>query len=83
MMDTYRIVIMPRVASDLEDIYKFIAIDSEQNAAGMIRRIIAAFAGDRHISASHDHQKAKQEIAVSCPISSSSSIHYLFPGSRR
>jgi plasmid stabilization system protein ParE len=43
MMDAYRVVIMPRVASDLEKIHKFIAKDSEQNAADMIGRIVAAF----------------------------------------
>jgi plasmid stabilization system protein ParE len=42
-MDTYRVVIMPRVASDLEKIHKFIAKRSEQNATAMIARIVTAF----------------------------------------
>lgn len=41
-METYRVIIMPRVASDLAEIHKYIAKDSEQNAAATIGRIVAA-----------------------------------------
>jgi plasmid stabilization system protein ParE len=41
-MATYRVIITPRAADDLERIHDFIARDSEQNAAAMITRILDA-----------------------------------------
>jgi len=41
-METFRLIITPRAGSDLQRIYDYIARDSEQNAAGMITRILDA-----------------------------------------
>jgi toxin ParE1/3/4 len=42
MPDSYRIRITPRALADLEEIFKYISRDSEQNAPKMIRVLLNA-----------------------------------------
>jgi plasmid stabilization system protein ParE len=42
VMETHRLIITPRAADDLEEIYDVISKDSAQNAARTVSRIIAA-----------------------------------------
>jgi toxin ParE1/3/4 len=42
MPETYRVRITPSALKDLEGIFDYIATDSPQNAAGMIRKLIDA-----------------------------------------
>jgi plasmid stabilization system protein ParE len=41
-METYRIILSPEAYSDLDQIYQYIAHDSEKNAAAMISQILDA-----------------------------------------
>jgi plasmid stabilization system protein ParE len=44
VIERYRIIIQPRAGRDLDLIHAYIAKDSEQNAAGMVRKILDSIA---------------------------------------
>jgi plasmid stabilization system protein ParE len=55
-METFRIIIQPRASRDLDSIHAYIAKDSEQNAAGMVLKLLEAI---DHLSISPGHTVAR------------------------
>lgn len=68
MPDTYRVIYTRQAANQLEDVFEYIANDSPQNAAGMIRRLLEAIESLHALP--HRYPLIEKNAALAGPIRS-------------